>query len=109
VCHQANGEGLRGAFPAIAGSAVAVETDNRLRHIHQIIYGKGLMPAFGEQLGDVDIASIVTYTRNAWGNNTGDIIQPKEVAEARQTPNIITADGKKKGEYCRIKSERRFA
>ena len=96
VCHQANGEGLRGAFPAIAGSAVAVETDNRLRHIHQIIYGKGLMPAFGEQLGDVDIASIVTYTRNAWGNNTGDIIQPKEVAEARQTPNIITAGGQKR-------------
>ena len=43
VCHQANGEGMRGAFPAIAGSPIAIEADNRLRHIHQIIYGKGLM------------------------------------------------------------------
>ncbi len=91
VCHQANGEGMRGAFPAIAGSSIAIESDNRLRHIHQIIYGKGLMPAFGEQLSDVDIASIVTFTRNSWGNNTGDIIQAKEVSEARKKPNIITA------------------
>jgi len=96
VCHQANGEGMRGAFPAIAGSPIAIEADNRLRHIHQIIYGKGLMPAFGEQLSDVDIASIVTFTRNSWGNNTGDIIQAKEVSEARKKPNIITAGDIKK-------------
>ena len=96
VCHQANGEGMRGAFPAIAGSSIAIESDNRLRHIHQIIYGKGLMPAFGEQLSDVDIASIVTFTRNSWGNNTGDIIQAKEVSEARKKPNIITAGDLKK-------------
>ena len=96
VCHQANGEGMRGAFPAIAGSPIAIEADNRLRHIHQIIYGKGLMPAFGEQLSDVDIASIVTFTRNSWGNNTGDIIQAKEVSEARKKPNIITAGDLKK-------------
>ena len=67
VCHQANGEGLTGAFPAIAGSSLAIESDNRLKHIHQIIYGKGIMPAFGEQLGDVDIAAIVTFTRNVYG------------------------------------------
>ncbi|MFL2980336.1 MAG: cytochrome c oxidase subunit II [Methylophilaceae bacterium] len=96
VCHQANGEGMRGAFPAIAGSPIAIEADNRLRHIHQIIYGKGLMPAFGEQLSDVDIASIVTFTRNSWGNNTGDIVQAKEVSEARKKPNIITAGDLKK-------------
>jgi len=96
LCHQANGEGLKGAFPAIAGSSIAIESDNRLRHVHQIIYGKGLMPAFGEQLSDVDIASVVTFTRNNWGNNTGDIIQAKEVSEARKKPNIITAGKLKK-------------
>jgi len=104
VCHQANGEGLTGAFPAIAGSSLAVESDNRLRHIHQIIYGKGIMPAFGEQLGDVDIAAIVTFTRNAWGNNTGDIIQPKEVAEARKLKNIITAGNDKNKKIVKVKS-----
>jgi cytochrome c oxidase subunit 2 len=97
VCHQANGEGMKGAFPAIAGSSVAIEADNRLRHVHQIIFGKGLMPAFGEQLSDVDIASVVTFTRNNWGNNTGDIIQAKEVSEARNKPNVITAGDSSKG------------
>ncbi len=89
VCHQANGQGLKGAFPSIVKSPIAIEPSNRMRHIQQIIYGKGLMPAFGEQLSDVDIASIVSFTRNAWGNNTGDIIQAKEVAEARKAPKVI--------------------
>jgi cytochrome c oxidase subunit 2 len=96
VCHQANGEGLKGAFPSIVGSAIAIDASNRLRHIQQIIHGKGLMPAFGEQLSDVDIASIVTFTRNAWGNSTGDIVQAKEVSEARKKPNVITAGDLKK-------------
>jgi cytochrome c oxidase subunit 2 len=42
------------------------------------------MPAFGEQLSDTDIASAVTFTRNNWGNKTGDIIQPKDVAAGRK-------------------------
>ena len=104
VCHQANGEGLTGAFPAIAGSSLAIESDNRLKHIHQIIYGKGIMPAFGEQLGDVDIAAIVTFTRNAYGNNTGDIIQPKEVAEARKIANIIIAESSNNENVVNAKS-----
>jgi cytochrome c oxidase subunit 2 len=52
-------------------------------HISRILYGKNLMPAFGEQLSDVEIAAVTTYERNAWGNNTGDEIQAKEVSEAR--------------------------
>jgi cytochrome c oxidase subunit 2 len=83
VCHQAGGKGIRGAFPALAKSPMATKSEKRLEHIQQIIYGKNLMPAFGEQLSDVDIAAITTYERNAWGNDTGDIIQAKEVAEAR--------------------------
>ncbi len=83
ACHQVNGQGVPGAFPALAGSAVAIEPANRLGHIHRIIYGKNLMPAFGEQLSDVEIAAVTTYERNAWGNNTGDEVQAKEVSEAR--------------------------
>jgi cytochrome c oxidase subunit 2 len=83
VCHQAGGKGIRGAFPALAKSPMSTIPERRLEHIQQIIYGKNLMPAFGEQLSDVDIAAITTYERNAWGNDTGDIIQAKEVAEAR--------------------------
>jgi len=83
ACHQVNGQGVPGAFPALAGSAVAIEPANRLGHIHRIIYGKNLMPAFGEQLSDLEIAAVTTYERNAWGNNTGDEVQAKEVSEAR--------------------------
>ena len=83
ACHQANGQGIKGVFPALVKSPVAVDSDKRLRHIHQIIFGKNLMPAYGEQLSDVDIAAVTTYERNAWGNDTGDIVQAKEVSEAR--------------------------
>jgi cytochrome c oxidase subunit 2 len=61
-----------------------LKKENTLEHLYRIIYGKNLMPKFGDQLSDVEIATVTTYERNAWGNNTGDLIQPKEVAEARK-------------------------
>ena len=84
ACHQANGEGVQGVFPAIAGSQLATQPENLQTHITQIIYGKNLMPAFGEQLNDGDIASVVTYSRNAFGNDTGDVVQAADVAAERK-------------------------
>ncbi len=84
ACHQANGQGIKGVFPAIDGSPLANLKENIPAHIHQVIYGKGVMPAFGEQLSDTDIASVVTFVRNNWGNKTGHIIQPKDVVAARK-------------------------
>ena len=34
-------------------------------------------------LSDLDLAAIITYERNAWGNDTGDVVQPKEIKDAR--------------------------
>jgi cytochrome c oxidase subunit 2 len=42
------------------------------------------MQAFGGQLNDVDMAAVITYQRNAFGNNTGDVIQPSDVASHKQ-------------------------
>ena len=42
------------------------------------------MVAFGKQLSDTDIAAVITYERNAWGNKTGDLVQPAEVKAARK-------------------------
>src|SRR5210317_795226 len=84
ACHQANGAGVQGVFPAIAGSQLATKPENLQAHITQIIYGKNLMPAFGEQLNDGDIAAVVTYTRNAFGNDTGDVVQAANVAAERK-------------------------
>ncbi len=84
ACHQANGQGIKGVFPALDGSPIATVKSRITEHIRQVIYGKNNMPAFGEQLSDTDIAAVVTYERNTWGNKTGDIIQPKDVAESRK-------------------------
>jgi cytochrome c oxidase subunit 2 len=79
ACHQANGGGLPPMFPALKGSKIAMEKQNIPVHIDYIINGKNNMPAFGKQLTMSEIAAVVTYERNAWGNNTGDMVQAKDV------------------------------
>ena len=83
ACHQANGEGITGVFPALAGNQMALEDIES--HIDIVMNGKPgtAMQAFAAQLGDVDIAAVITYERNAWGNNTGDVIQPATIKAAR--------------------------
>jgi len=83
VCHQANGKGLA-TFPPLDGSKVA--TGPKGEHIKTVLNGrpKTAMAAFGKQLSDTDIAAVVTYERNSWGNHTGDAIQPAEVKALRQ-------------------------
>jgi cytochrome c oxidase subunit 2 len=83
ACHQANGMGLPGAFPAISGSAVA--TGPIADHVNVVLNGRPgtAMAAFGGQLSDADIAAVVTYQRNAWANKVGDMAQPAEIAALR--------------------------
>jgi len=79
ACHMPNGEGLPGVFPAIKGSAVALK--DRTGHIDILLNGRTgtAMQAFSKQLTLSEIAAVITYQRNAWGNNTGDIVQASEV------------------------------
>ena len=81
VCHQSNGEGL-GTFPALKGSKVAT-VDSADDHARLVILGLNAMPKFGEELSDADLAAVVTYERNAWGNDTGDTVQPGRIAELK--------------------------
>jgi cytochrome c oxidase subunit 2 len=84
ACHQVNGRGLAAAgFPPLAGSAVA--TGPAPEHIRIALHGRTgtAMTAFGPQLTDEQLAAIVTYQRNAWGNGTGDLIDPADVAAER--------------------------
>lgn len=78
ACHQPTGLGLPPAFPALKGSAVAT-TEPVQTHVDIILHGKNAMPAFGKQLTAKQIAAVVTYERNAWGNNTGDVVQAGDV------------------------------
>ncbi len=77
ACHGANGEG--GVGVAIAGSAVALgDIKNHLEIGINGVPGTA-MQAFGGQLNDVDMAAVITYQRNAFGNNMGDMVQPIDV------------------------------
>lgn len=82
ACHGANGEG--GVGKAIAGSAVALGDISK--HLEVGIKGVSgtAMQAFGGQLSDVDMAAVITYQRNAFGNNTGDVVQPADVANFKK-------------------------
>ncbi|WP_322804438.1 cytochrome c oxidase subunit II [Vibrio alfacsensis] len=79
VCHQANGEGIPGAFPAIKGSKIA--KGPVVAHIDVLVNGRAgtAMQAFVNQLSDQEIAAVITYQRNAWGNDTGDTVQASDV------------------------------
>ncbi|CAD5106692.1 hypothetical protein PSEWESI4_00959 [Pseudomonas carbonaria] len=84
ACHQAGGEGLPPMFPALKGSPIA--TGPAEPHIAIVVNGKPgtSMAAFGKQLSEVDIAAIITYERNAWGNKVGDMVTPKDVLAFKQ-------------------------
>lgn len=81
-CHQANGEGIPPTFPAIAGSPISTGPVDD--HLDRVINGGVGMPPFGEQLTPVDIAAVVTFQRNAFGNNMGDKVQPIDVVNFQQ-------------------------
>ena len=84
VCHQADGMGISPVFPAMKANSVAVGRPIS-RHINIVLHGVPgtAMQSFAPQMSDLDIAAIVTYERNAWGNNTGDMIQPAVVQALR--------------------------
>ncbi|WP_090882479.1 cytochrome c oxidase subunit II [Nitrosovibrio sp. Nv6] len=83
ACHQANGKGIPGTFAALDGSKVA--TGPKAGHIDIVMNGKtGTAMAAFKHLSDVQIAAVVTYERNAWGNAAGDVVQPSEINEFRK-------------------------
>ena len=78
-CHMANGQGVPPVFPSLVGTPVA--TGDRDEHIRLVIEGVPgtAMQAFGKQLDAAQLAAVVHYERHSWGNNTGDITQPRDV------------------------------
>ena len=83
ACHQANGKGVPGAFPALDGSQMVNGPQDG--QIAILLNGKNAMPAWKGTLSDTEIAAVITYTRNNWSNKADDnIIQPAEVLAARK-------------------------
>ena len=83
ACHGPTGAGIPGVFPAIAGSKIAIGPV--AGHLDISMNGKTgtAMQAFKGQLSDVDLAAVVTFQRNGFGNKTGDVVQPSQVKALR--------------------------
>lgn len=83
VCHQANGQGVPGAFKALDGSAIV--NGPKAAQIDILLNGKAGMPAWKATLSDTEIAAAITFTRNNWSNKAEEnIVQPAEVLAARK-------------------------
>lgn len=84
ACHRVDGLGIPPMYPALKGSSVAVGYPID-RHINMILNGSAgsAMQAYDQMLSNEEIAAIVTYERNAWENNTNDVVQPLDIAKLR--------------------------
>ncbi|MBS3952060.1 MAG: cytochrome c oxidase subunit II [Methylomicrobium sp.] len=89
-CHMADGAGMAGAFPALTGSKLVNGDINS--QIDLVYKGKGMMPAFGQMLSEVDFAAVITYTRNALGNAVGDSVQPSAIKSLKSSAPAQTDD-----------------
>jgi len=85
ACHQITGKGLPPAFPALKDSPIAKGPIEK--HLDIVLNGKeGTAMVAWNTLTDLDLAAIITYERNAWGNDMDDLVQPRDVKAARTAP-----------------------
>jgi cytochrome c oxidase subunit 2 len=84
ACHQPTGKGIPGTFPALDGSPLVNGPVDG--HMNRVMNGKPgtAMQAYATQLSDVDLAGVITFERNSWGNKTGDVVQPSQIKAARK-------------------------
>lgn len=100
ACHQAEGQGIPSAFPPLAKSDYLMQ--DKARSISVVLHGlsgklmvngkeyNGVMPSMA--LNDEQVANIMTFVRNSWGNK-GDMVTPEEVKAVRGQPRAKTAQG----------------
>ena len=104
-CHQLTGQGLPGVFPPLAGSAT-VRASDPSEHLRTVLNGlqsktiagvaySAVMPPFGPQLADADVAAVINHERSSWGN-AAPLVQPEDVAAARRPgpPAQVKASGR---------------
>ena len=85
ACHKADGNGMPPTFPALRNSSIATSTDVN-RHIDLVMHGvpNTAMQAYAPQLDDEELAAIITYERNAWEHDTGDLVLPAQIQARRK-------------------------
>ena len=91
ACHQTNGQGLPPVFPALVGSEIVMR--DKTRNIEILMEGVrgAAMQSFANQLSEVDMASVITYTRQSWSNGKngdGEIIIPQEIVDYKNKVDL---------------------
>ena len=83
ACHGPTGAGIPGVFPAMTNSPIA--TGDIAAHVDIVMNGRAgtSMAAYKGQLSDVDMAAVITFERNSFGNSVGDAVQPSAIKNAR--------------------------
>ncbi len=84
ACHQVNGQGLPPVFPALAGSNIVM--NDKTKNIEILMEGVqgAAMQSFANQLSEIDMAAVITYTRQSWGNaenGDGSYVVPKDIVD----------------------------
>ena len=86
ACHQTNGEGITGIFPALAGSDIVL--NNKPRNIEILMEGvQGAAMNSFDYLSEVELASVITYTRQSWGNDAkgdGTVVLPQDIVTYKE-------------------------
>ena len=86
ACHQTSGQGIPGIFPALAGSDVVL--NNKERNIEILMEGvQGAAMNSFSYLSEVELAAVITYTRQSWGNKEngdGEIVVPKDIVDYKK-------------------------
>uniref|UniRef100_A0A831U8M1 Cytochrome c n=1 Tax=Thermus islandicus TaxID=540988 RepID=A0A831U8M1_9DEIN len=98
-CHQPTGLGVPGAFPSLKGLDQLAKTDGgRVYLIRAVLFGlqgplkvgsatyNGLMPGFGQQLSDAQVAALLNHVLSSFGNKNPKPITPEEVKKVRANP-----------------------
>lgn len=80
ACHQVDGKGIPGAFPALAGDPFVQGKSADV--VSLLLTGRNGMPNFSKHLSDRDVATVLGYVRHAWGNRGADVA-PEEVVALR--------------------------
>jgi cytochrome c6 len=88
ACHQANGKGIPGAFPALAGNGFVQGAPNEVATV--LLKGRGGMPDFSGSLDDGEIAQVLSYVRSSWGNSAAPL-SADEVAAQRSALGVAPA------------------
>jgi len=83
ACHGPTGAGIPGVFPAMTNSPIVI--GDAAGHMDIVMNGKSgtAMAAYKGQLSDVDLAAVITFERNSFGNSVGDAVQPSAIKNAR--------------------------